>query len=209
MAFSNFFSTQARKPSGFFGRFYMSRLFEKGNAELNALLHSALAIEPDDHVFELRFGTGQLIQQLAGKLKKGHIQGIDFSKPMVALARKRNRKYIRQKTVTLFFGDFDDAFFEENSFDKVFCVNTVYFWKDPTTTVSKLFRILKPGGRLFIGFHDKSEIEKMPLDTKVFHYYSPKKLTKLLLGNKSTKKVDMISRPGRKMTCWCAIATKL
>ena len=79
MSFSNFFSTQARKPSGFFGRFYMSRLFEKGNAELNALLHSALAIEPEDHVFELGFGTGQLIQELAEKLKNGCIQGIDFS----------------------------------------------------------------------------------------------------------------------------------
>ena len=80
--------------------------------------------------------------------------------------------------------------------------------KDSKITVSKLFRILKPGGKLFIGFHDKSEMEKMPLDTEVFHYYSPKKLAKLLSGNRSTKKVDMISRPGRKMTGWCAIATK-
>jgi len=63
MSFSTFFSKQARKPTGIFGRFYMSRVFEKGNAELNALVYEALSIRENDHILEIGFGTGTLIKK--------------------------------------------------------------------------------------------------------------------------------------------------
>jgi hypothetical protein len=54
MNFTTYFSRQARKPAGIFGRFYMSRVFEKGNAELNALMYETLSIQENDHVW-IRF----------------------------------------------------------------------------------------------------------------------------------------------------------
>lgn len=98
--------------------------------------------------------------------------------------------------------------FDENSFDKVFSVNTIYFWKDPNATISKLYHILKPGGKLIIGFHDKSEMEKMPLNRDVFQYYSTHDLTDLLSINGSMNSVDIISKQGKQVSCYCAIGTK-
>ncbi|MDM8518100.1 hypothetical protein QUF76_18035 [Desulfobacterales bacterium HSG16] len=53
MSFSDFFSNQARKPSGIFGRFFMSHVFEKGNAELNAFVKEMLSIQDNEGVYHL------------------------------------------------------------------------------------------------------------------------------------------------------------
>lgn len=208
MLFKNYFSKQARKPSGIYGRFFMSRVFEKGNIEVNALLYDTLSIEPDDHVLEIGFGTGLLINRLARKIENGLIEGIDFSKSMVAMAEKKNKKYINAGKVKLHTGDFDEAVFDENYFDKIFTVNTVYFWKEPKSTIARLYRILKPGGKLMIGFIDKREMEKMPLNLDVFQYYSTQDIAELLSHHNSINNVEIISRQGKKTPCYCAVGTK-
>ena len=208
MNFAAYFSKQARNPTGIFGRFYMSRVFEKGNAELNALMYETLSIRENDNVLEIGFGTGTLIKKIAALLDNGLVEGVDFSKPMVAIAQKKNRKYINNGKVKIHMGDFDEVLFDDNYFDKIFSVNTIYFWKKPDTTISKICRILKPGGKLIIGFHEKSEMEKMPLERDVFQYYSTHDVTELLSIHGSLNNIDIISKKGEQQTCYCAVGTK-
>jgi ubiquinone/menaquinone biosynthesis C-methylase UbiE len=208
MNFATYFSKQARKPTGIFGRFYMSRVFEKGNAELNDLMYETLSVRENDHILEIGFGTGTLIKKIAAHLDNGFVEGIDFSKSMVVIAQKKNRKYINNGKVKIHLGDFDEALFDDNYFDKIFSVNTIYFWKNPDTTISKICRILKPGGKLFIGFHDKSEMEKMPLNRDVFQYYSAHDITQLLSIDGSLTNIDIISKKGKQNTWYCAFGTK-
>ena len=208
MNFATYFSKQARKPTGIFGRFYMSRVFEKGNAELNALVYETLSIRNNDHILEIGFGTGSLIKKIAKHLDSGLVEGVDFSKSMVAIAQKKNRKHINKGKVKIHLGDFDEVLFDDNYFDKIFSVNTIYFWKNPGTTISKICRILKPGGKLFIGFHDKSEMEKMPLNRDVFQYYSTQDLTELLTIHGSLNNIDIISKKGKQKTCYCIVGSK-
>jgi len=208
MNYSTYFSKQARKPTGIFGRFYMSRIFEKGNTELNALIYETLSIRENDHVLEIGFGTGSLIKKIAKQLDNGFVEGVDFSKSMVAIAQKKNRKHINNGKVKIHLDDFDEVLFDDNYFDKIFSVNTIYFWKKPDTTISKICRILKPGGKLIIGFHEKSEMEKMPLNRDVFQYYSTHDLTELLSIHGSLNNIDFISKKGKQKTCYCAVGTK-
>jgi SAM-dependent methyltransferase len=65
MRFSNFFSKQAQKPSGWFGRLVMSRIFDIGNARLNRLVYQILMPQPGDHILDLGCGTGKLIHNIA------------------------------------------------------------------------------------------------------------------------------------------------
>jgi ubiquinone/menaquinone biosynthesis C-methylase UbiE len=208
MSYSTFFSKQARKPTGIFGRFYMSRIFDKGNIELNTLMYKILSIEEDDHLLEIGSGTGELIKKIAEQLTSGMIEGVDLSKPMLKISQKKNRKHIKEGRVKFHLGDFDGIRFESNCFDKVFSVNTVYFWKNPNDTISKISRILKPGGRLTIGFHAKDEMEKMPLNRNIFRYYSVHDMDKLLSIHNSLNSIDIISKKGQGKTCYCAIAIK-
>lgn len=208
MNFTKFFSQQARKPTGIFGRFYMSRVFDRGNAELNALTYETLSLGENDHVLEIGFGTGTLIRRIADHLVSGLIEGVDFSESMVAIARKRNRKFINSGRVQIHLGDFDKMRFEAGGFNKIFSVNTIYFWKTPDLTISRICRLLKPGGTLVIGFHDKTDMEEMALNTDVFRYYSKHEVTELLSTVGSLRNVDIVSKEGRQMTCYCAVGTR-
>ena len=208
MNYSTFFSRQARKPSGIFGRFYMSRLFEKGNAELNSFVKETLDIRKADHVLEIGFGTGTLLKGIAETLEGGIIEGVDFSKSMVSIAQKKNKKHIKNGKVKIRMGNFDSLPYEENSFDKIFSVNTIYFWQNPQATISKIFRLLKPGGILFLGFHDKTDMEKMPLNKDVFQYYSTDEAAELLSKDGSLNDVEILSKNGEMKTCYCAVGIK-
>ena len=123
MRFGTFFSKQARKPTGLFGRLIMSRVFDQGNAILNDLMRELLELEKDDHVLEIGFGTGKLISEMARQTSRGLVEGIDLSDTMVDMATRRNRKHIAQGRVKLVLGDFDQVEYRDNDFDKVYCAN--------------------------------------------------------------------------------------
>ncbi len=169
MNFKKFFSKQARKPSGIFGRWVMSRIFEKGNADLNCLMKELVSPEKDDHILEIGFGTGNLVRDMATNATQGLVEGIDFSQPMVNIARKKNKHFLEKGRVQLEQGSFEQMSYPENQFDKICSANTIYFWSDPVKTIKKIFTILKPGGKLVIGFGDKEQLEKKDLSSDVFY----------------------------------------
>ena len=208
MSYSTYISKQSRKPTGIFGRFVMSFFFEKGNVELNTLVYEALSVEKDDHALEIGFGPGTLIKKIAEHLDNGIIEGIELSKSMVATAQKKNREHINNSKVKIHLGDFDVVVLKDNCFDKIFSVNTIYFWKNPVTTISKIYRILKPGGKVVIGFHDKRDMENMSIDPDMFQYYYPHDVTELLSIHGSLNNIDMISKKGKQNMCYCAVGTK-
>ncbi len=104
--------------------------------------------------------------------------------------------------------DFDEALFEDNSYDKIFTVNTIYFWKDPKATINKIYSLLKPKGILVIGFYGKGEMEKMSLSHDVFRLYSQEDVAKLLSIDGTLNNVDVISRKGKKSVGYCAVGIK-
>ena len=91
MNFSTYFSKQAQKPSGLFGRYIMSAVFDLGNAYLNDFVHQQLAVKLDDYVLDIGCGTGKLIFNLAGQGNNGYFEGVDYSDTMVSKARRRNK----------------------------------------------------------------------------------------------------------------------
>ena len=127
---------------------------------------------------------------------------------MVSMAIRRNRKYVKKRKLVLHCGDFDQMNYNSGLFDKVFSVNTIYFWENPENTISKISEILKPGGKLILGFHDRSEMEKMSVDDDYFRYYSTDEVAELLSGNALCKDIEIISEKGKGKTCYCAIATR-
>lgn len=209
MNFSTFFSQQARKPSGMAGRFIAGPLFEKGNHELNALMFKTLSVSENDYVLEIGFGTGKLINEIAHRIKNGVIEGVDFSKIMVDSAKKKNMRHIKTDKVKIFFGDFDKVHFKETYYDKILTVNTIYFWENPETTISKINRLLKPGGKVFIGLNEKSEMEKLPLDRNVMKFYSMQDIKDLLLVHGAFDSIEIISKHGKRKTNYCVVGTKL
>ncbi len=176
-----FFSRQARKPSGLFGRFVAGRIFDRGNDGLNTLMLSAMDPQPGQAVLEIGFGCGTVIRAVADQVGDGRVEGIDFSGAMLGVARKRNRDHIRAGRVALMKGDFDAADYAPASFDTICSANTIYFWPDPAATCARIHAALKPGGRVALAFVDKSKMDSMPLDMDVFRAMARDTVEGLLL----------------------------
>lgn len=208
MSFSTFFSKQARQPSGLFGRFCSTRIFDKGNIELNSFVHETLAVENNDHILEIGSGPGAMIKTIADSVENVSIEAVDFSKPMVAVCSRRNRKHINNGKLKVHLGDYNQIPFDDDCFDLIYTVNTIYFWEKPEATIAKIGRELKPGGRLVIGFHAKDEMEQRDLSADVFRNYSPDDVIRLLRADGGFSNAVTISRDAKKMTCHCAVATK-
>ncbi len=208
MSFKEFFSKQAQRPSGLFGRMIMSQIFEKGNAPLNALIKGQVAPRKTDHILEIGFGTGVLIRNMTEDVSRGVIEGIDFSETMVSIAKKKNRRYIASGRVVIRKGRFEEQSYHEDFFDKICSANTIYFWSDPVGTAQKIRRILKPGGKLVLGFEDGEQMKKKPLSSKIFRFYSPADVKQLLIDCGFTGAIDIVSEERKLSILNCVVAVK-
>jgi ubiquinone/menaquinone biosynthesis C-methylase UbiE len=206
--FSSFFSEQARKPDGLFGRIVMSIVFDRGNAFLNNFANELMSVQTDDHIIEIGFGTGKLIHRMAQQIDKGVIEGVDFSKVMVSIARKRNIKNIANGKVKIIAGNFDEIPFGKESFTKACSINTLYFWPKAEHTTKKIAEILKPDGKLILAFEDIEQLKQRKLNRDVFHFYSKDEVQKLLINAGFSKKVRIVTRKRGKSIFHCVVGTK-
>ena len=163
-----FFSRQARKPSGLFGRIFAARVFDKGNKAMNVRMLDLVAARDGQSILEIGFGCGNVIRDICDRVEDVSVEGIDFSGAMMAVARKRNRRYIRDGRVRLTQGDFDSADYAADSFDAVCSANTIYFWPDPAATCARIHAALRPGGKVVLAFVDKNKMDTMDMDMTVF-----------------------------------------
>ncbi len=208
MNFSSFFSNQARKPTGLFGRFIMSTIFEIGNTDLNSFVHELLSVQSDDQILELGFGTGKLINKMAQEINDGCIVGVDFSDTMVSIAQKKNRKHVDKGKVKLLGGNFDDLTFENEYFTKVYSVNTLYFWSNPAHTARKIANILKPKGKLVLAFEDIEQLQQRNLSNDVFHLYSNDTVHDLLRSTGFSGDISIKTKKRGDSIFHCAVAVK-
>ena len=74
---------------------------------------------------------------------------LDHSRAMVDRARRRFR---RSGRVELHLATAGAIPLAAASVDKAASVNVVYFWSDPEAVLRELARVVRPGGRLVLGF---------------------------------------------------------
>jgi SAM-dependent methyltransferase len=75
--------------------------------------------------------------------------GVDLSPEMLALARARAAAQA-VANVEFRHADFDQVYFRPESFDAVICVFGLFFFPDMPAALRKMWRFLRPGGRLVV-----------------------------------------------------------
>jgi ubiquinone/menaquinone biosynthesis C-methylase UbiE len=206
--FSTYFSKQARRPEGVFGRIVMRMVFDQGNAFLNNFVNDQMSVQTDDQILEIGSGTGKLIHRMALRIDNGFIEGIDFSSEMVSIARKRNKENISQGKVKIVEGNFDEISYENDSFTKACSVNTLYFWPSPSSTLKKLAEVLKPGGKLVLAFEDIGQLKRRNLNQDVFNLYSTDEVQDLLINAGFSHNTNMATREKGNLSFHCVSAIK-
>jgi len=208
MNLSDYFSAQARRPSGLFGRIIMPLVFDYGNAYLNGFVAELMALQPDDRVLEIGCGTGKLMQRMARELKSGQIVGVDFSSEMVAIAEKRNRKNISRGTAAVVKADVAASPFSPASYSKACSVNTLYFWQDPDLILKKVMELLAPGGRFVLAFEDTEQLKRRELSADLFRLHTKDDVLRMLSNSGASGEVTIETRKKNRLLFHCAVAIR-
>ena len=204
---SKVFSLQARKPTGLVGRYLINRIFNVGNADLNSFVLDMLELESSDRILEIGFGSGKLINQMAEITTDGVVEGIDFSEVMLKQASRVNKHHLTHGKVRLQRGECKSLPFENGSFNKLCSVNTLYFWKDPDKYFREMFRVIRAGGVIVIGFRDEQQMSNLNLSKDIFTTYSQNAVVDLL-SRAGFSDARVVKQKGKPFLSYCAVATK-
>jgi ubiquinone/menaquinone biosynthesis C-methylase UbiE len=174
-----FIARQSSRPRGLIGRLLGHVMAIETASE--AL--GSLALQASDHLLEVGFGHGRTIRLAAAQVPRGFVAGVDVSEDMVRMAQRRCLALAGKGLVELMVGDSRRLPYPDTSFDKVLCVHTIYFWEEPIKDLGEMFRVLRPGGRLVLGFRakpDKGSISDFP--ETVYSFYSIDEVSTLLVS---------------------------
>ena len=160
-----FIAKQLSRPSGSVG-IVIRHLMNRHNARMNAFAVRQLQLEPSDRVLEIGFGGGVTLPTLLNAA--AFVAGVDRSSDVVNWAQRHFAKAIKARRAEFRQDNVESLPFEKATFDKVCTVNTVYFWTSLDAGFTEVYRVLKPKGRIAVGFLPKERMDRMGMPKDIF-----------------------------------------
>ena len=173
------FAKQLRQPQGAAG-VKVGIVMNNGNEVLYDFTFSTMQVEENETILEIGFGNGKFFNKLFSRAANVKISGIDYSETMLKEACEKNLASIKNGKLLLQQGNSDHLPFADNSFDKVFCINVIYFWDDPEKHLEEINRVLQPGGKFYATIRSKSSMELMPFTKYGFTKYTEEEWKEVL-----------------------------
>ena len=128
---------------------------ERGRGGEMAEEHAAIAegmlaqmrFEERDKILDIGCGAGWFSALLARKVPTGQVVGIDVADDMVRRARATYAELPNAMFLTASAGEIP---WDEDFFNKVVSIESAYYWPDVQKALREVFRVLRPGGTLWI-----------------------------------------------------------
>jgi SAM-dependent methyltransferase len=131
----------------------LGRALRGDGAALRRAVGEQLVLSPADAVLEVGCGDGRLLLELVARTPQGVVVGVERDEWMVRHAIARTRPLIERGRVRVVAGESSDlSAFSDACFDKACAIDVVYFWSSPVSHLAEIRRVLRPGGRLLLGY---------------------------------------------------------
>lgn len=157
--FGDYWAAQCGNPRGIVGKIMTWAMNRANNVMYHGIIDN-MKLSKNMRILDVGFGNGYL-EKLIYKEVQCSIYGIDISEDMVKVASKNNRKGIANGDIVLLVGDCCELTFENNSFDIVTTMNTIYFWKDTIQGLQEIYRVLKEKGVFYNAVLTKESLDKV------------------------------------------------
>jgi SAM-dependent methyltransferase len=138
----------------------------------------------------------------------GVVAGVEVSERMLRMAGRLNRRLIEQGRVELKRASGAAIPYEEEQFDRVLTVHTLYFWPSPADSLCEIRRTMKPGGRFVLGFRsadDSSILRDFPCS--VYRFYRAGDVARLL-EDAGFHEVRLVNQAGNPRSVVFAVAER-
>lgn len=169
-------ASHLRCPDGSIG-IEVADLMNSTNANIITQTIKSLDISSGDTILEIGPGNGKHLNEVITVAYNLSYFGIDISETMVKEAQQNNIEY-SNTSFQLVNGE--TIPFEDNTFSKVFTVNTIYFWENPIAYATEIARVIQPEGIVSIGFVPESTMKKIPFAKYGFNMQSIATVTEIL-----------------------------
>jgi ubiquinone/menaquinone biosynthesis C-methylase UbiE len=175
-----FIARQAGHPDGLLGRLLLG-VMARETARFNDEVLDTLGISPGEHVLEVGFGHGRTLLAAAERTPDARFSGIDIAATAVRSAERRCRDLIAAGRLDLRAGDGRELPWPDATFDAAFSVHTMYFWPEPERQLAEIRRVVRPGGRLVLGFRERTDDAVRRFPPPTYRFYSTDEVTTMLL----------------------------
>lgn len=175
-------AAQLANPSGEMGR-TIAKNMNRSNGDMTRRTVDMLGIQTGEAVLEIGPGNGALATYVRDKAWGVRYMGADISPTMVEEATRIHREAIADGRMAFSLVDGTALPFRDAAFDKVFTVNTLYFWEEPELQLSEIRRVLRPTGIFCLAIASKAFMETLPFSPYGFRLYSPEEASQLLANN--------------------------
>jgi len=178
---SRWMGRQLRHPTGL-GGWLIARLMNRSNAAMNEHAIELLDVQASSAVLEVGFGGGLALTRLLSLASSGRITGVDPSDDMLAAAAEHHRAAIASGRLRLQRAVVEALPHGDGEFDRVLSVNTLYFWPDPARGFAEIRRVLRPGGKLVLGYRPAARMRTLGFTRHGFRLYEDDEVLRLLGG---------------------------
>jgi len=137
----------------------------------------------NDIILDIGFVNGYFINKLFKKNIPINIYGIEISNYMVNNVSKKYKKYVENSLLKLSLENIANTSFENGTFNKIYTINTIYFWNDLEKCFSEIKRILKPNGMFLNAIYTKGYLDKIIYTKYGFNKYSIEDIKKVTEEN--------------------------
>ncbi len=155
-------AAQLRKPEGEMGE-EIARRMNDGNRAMNLHTLAVLDPQPNDAILEIGMGNGHFVRNIVRLDASIRYVGGDYSADMVAMAAGENTAVGVRGQVQFIHADARALPMGDEAFNKVFTVNTFYFWDDHVAVLEELRRVLKPSGMLILAVRPRQNMLQFPV----------------------------------------------
>jgi len=175
--FTEYIGSQFGDPHGFVGK-VCCLIMNTINKAMYRNTVSLLKMNSDSSILDIGYGNGYLLKCIYD-ISGANLYGIDISEDMKNEAEKRNIKAAKAGKLNLEVGDCCDLKYENESFDAITSINTVYFWSDTVKGLSEIRRTLKEKSSFYNVVYTKEWLDKLSYTKKGFKKYEPEELIEM------------------------------
>ncbi|MEE4351146.1 MAG: class I SAM-dependent methyltransferase [Pacificimonas sp.] len=152
---------QFARPSGVLGRLLIAPWLNRMSRADNALALARLQPVQGRDVLELGFGGGALLR-MALQAGARSVTGVDVAADMVARAERGFADEIHAGRAHVKRSDGGAIPVAADAVDAAVSLHNIYFWPDQAAMLAELRRVLRPGGRLVLGFEPAAQMRQWP-----------------------------------------------